>query len=285
MVYLSANLCYTLNMSDCIQECLRSNTCQRPEAGKESTGNMGLISVVTSGKGGAGKSTVTAGLGSALAKLGSRVLVVDTDAGLRSLDLMLGVSGSAVYDMSDIFAGHCEPIRAIYPSPVCTNVFVVPAPASFEKLCTPQDMRRLCRGFAQYYDHVIIDCPAGLGRGFETAVAAAERALVVTTPDMVCARDAQVVGYRLEEYAIPARLLINRLRPSLVMRGLMPDVDEIIDTAGIQLIGILPEDEEVAVANANGRPLPSHCNAAACMDNIARRYLGEEVPLARLEKM
>lgn len=109
---------------------------------------MGLVSVVTSGKGGAGKSTVTAGLGCALAKLGHRVLVVDTDAGLRSLDLMLGVGGSTVYDMADIFAGNCEPIRAIYPSPVCPNVFVVPAPVSFEKLCTPQDMKRLCRGFA-----------------------------------------------------------------------------------------------------------------------------------------
>lgn len=118
---------------------------------------------------------MTAGLGCALAKLGHRVLVVDTDAGLRSLDLMLGVGGSTVYDMADIFAGNCEPIRAIYPSPVCPNVFVVPAPVSFEKLCTPQDMKRLCRGFARYYDHVIIDCPAGLGRGFETAVAAAER--------------------------------------------------------------------------------------------------------------
>lgn len=171
---------------------------------------MGLVSVVTSGKGGAGKSTVTAGLGCALAKLGHRVLVVDTDAGLRSLDLMLGVGGSTVYDMADIFAGNCEPIRAIYPSPVCPNVFVVPAPVSFEKLCTPQDMKRLCRGFARYYDHVIIDCPAGLGRGFETAVAAAERALVVTTPDMVCARDAQVVGHLLFARDLPARLIINR---------------------------------------------------------------------------
>ena len=183
---------------------------------------MGLVSVVTSGKGGAGKSTVTAGLGCALAKLGHRVLVVDTDAGLRSLDLMLGVGGSTVYDMADIFAGNCEPIRAIYPSPVCPNVFVVPAPVSFEKLCTPQDMKRLCRGFARYYDQVIIDCPAGLGRGFETAVAAAERALVVTTPDMVCARDAQVVGHLLFARDLPARLIINRLRPSLVMRGPCP---------------------------------------------------------------
>lgn len=248
-------------------------------------GRMGQISVVTSGKGGAGKSTVTAGLGYALAKLGHKVLLVDTDAGLRSLDLMLGVGGGAVYDMSDIFKGNCEPIRAIYPSPVCPNVFVVPAPVSLEEQCSPEDMRRLCQGFAQYYDQVIIDCPAGIGRGFRTAVAAAQRALVVTTPDMVCARDAQIVSYLLSEQGLPARLIVNRLRPSLVMKGIMPDVDEIIDTAGLQLIGILPEDHQVAVANAGGRPLPADCNASVCFNNIARRYLGESVPLARLENM
>lgn len=246
---------------------------------------MGRITVVTSGKGGAGKSTVTAGLGCALARLSRKILLVDADAGLRSLDLMLGVGGGAVYDMADIFAGNCEPIRAIYPSPICPGVFVVPAPVSLDRLCTPQDMRRLCKGFSQFYDDVIIDCPAGLGPGFETAVAAAGQALVVSTPDMVCARDAQIVSRLLEERGIPALLVINRLRARPVLEGRTPDVDEIIDTAGLRLLGILPEDEQVAVANANGQPLPFDCNAAVCFANIARRYLGEQVPLARLEKM
>lgn len=246
---------------------------------------MGQVSVITSGKGGAGKSTVTAGMGCALARLGHKVLLVDGDAGLRSLDLMLGVGGNTVYDMADIFAGNCEPMRAIYPSPVCAGVFVVPAPIHLDALCTPEDMRRLCRGFARYYDDVIIDCPAGVGRGFRAAVAGAGRAFVVTTPDMVCARDAQIVSRLLEEENIPARLIINRLRAVPVMQGRMPDVDEIIDTAGLQLMGVIPEDEQVAVANANGRPLPSDCNAGICFENIARRYLGQQVPLARLEKM
>lgn len=246
---------------------------------------MGQVAVVTSGKGGAGKSTVAAGLGCALAKQGAQVLLVDADAGLRSLDLMLGVGGSTVYDMADIFAGHCEPVRAIYPSPVCTGVSVVPAPVSLDRLCTPDDMRRLCRGFARYYDHVLIDCPAGVGRGFEVAVAGAERALVVTTPDMVCARDAQIVAGLLDGRGMPARLVINRLRVQPILDGRMPDVDEIIDAAGLQLIGILPEDEAVAVANANGAPLPADCHAARCFDNIAARYTGHDVPLARLEKM
>ncbi|MBQ8684373.1 MAG: septum site-determining protein MinD [Clostridia bacterium] len=246
---------------------------------------MSEITVITSGKGGAGKSTVTAGLGYALSQHSGRVLLIDADAGLRSLDLMLGVGGTTMYDLADVFAGNCEPVRAIYPSPVFQNVFVLPAPIRLEDMCTPQEMRSLCRGLAAYYDQVIIDCPAGLGHGFDTAVAAADRALVVSTPDMVCARDAQILGHLLEEKHLRTHLIINRLRPAKVMDGSMPDVDEIIDTAGIQLLGIIPEDEEVAVANANGRPLPSACNAAVCFGNIARRFLGDSVPLARLEKM
>ena len=246
---------------------------------------MSQICVVTSGKGGAGKSTVTAGLGYALSRHNGRVLLIDADAGLRSLDLMLGVSGTTMYDLADVFAGNCEPVRAIYPSPVFQNVFVLPAPIRLEDMCTPEEMRALCRGLATYYDQVIIDCPAGIGPGFDTAVAAADRALVVSTPDMVCARDAQILAHLLEERNLRSHLIINRLRPGKVMDGSMPDVDEIIDTAGIQLLGIIPEDEEVAVANANARPLPSACNAAVCFENIARRYMGQSVPLAKLEKM
>lgn len=246
---------------------------------------MSQICVVTSGKGGAGKSTVTAGLGYALSRHNGRVLLIDADAGLRSLDLMLGVSGNTMYDLSDVFSGNCEPVRAIYPSPVFKNVFVLPAPLRLEEMCSPEEMRALCRSLSSFYDQVIIDCPAGLGPGFETAVAAADRALVVSTPDMVCARDAQILGHLLEERQMRAHLVINRLRPNKVLDGSMPDVDEIIDTAGIQLLGIIPEDEEVAVANANAKPLPSACNAAICFDNLAQRFMGKSAPLAKLEKM
>ena len=244
-----------------------------------------MISVVTSGKGGAGKSTVTAGLGCALARRGRRVLLVDGDAGLRSLDVMLGIGGAAVYDMADILSGNCNPVRAVYPSPICPDVFVIPAPVNLEQLASPDDMAALCRGLSRYYDDVIIDCPAGVGRGFQTAVAGADRAFVVTTPDMVCARDAQIVAHLLQEKQIPARLIINRLRPYPICRGKMPDIDEVIDTAGLQLIGVIPEDELVAVANAYGKPLPGESYAAECFANIAGRYLGEDIPLANLKKM
>ncbi len=244
-----------------------------------------MISVVTSGKGGAGKSTVSAGLGCALARRGRRVLLVDGDAGLRSLDVMLGIGGATVYDMSDLLAGNCSPARAIYPSSICPNVFVIPAPVGLDQMATPEELAELCHSLEEYYDDIIIDCPAGVGRGFQTAVAGADRAFVVTTPDMVCARDAQIVAHLLEERNIPARLIINRLRPDPVRRGKMPDLDEIIDIAGLQLIGVLPEDEQVAVANAYGKPLPTESNAAECFANIAARVLGEDVALANLKKM
>lgn len=246
---------------------------------------MGRITVVTSGKGGAGKSTVSAGLGYALAQVGASVLLVDGDAGLRGLDLMLGIGQDIVFDLGDIFAGNCEPIRAVYRSPFSDNLSLLPAPSELAGLCSPTDLRRLCRGFAQHYDFVFIDCPAGTGRGFETAVTAAESALVVSTPDAICARDAGVVGELLEERDIPARLIINRLRVTPVLQGKMPDLDTIIDTAGIQLIGVIPEDEQLTVSVANGRPMPDRGVAHTCFRNIARRFCGDEVPLMALHKL
>lgn len=241
--------------------------------------------VVTSGKGGAGKSTVTAGIGCALARRGQRVLLVDGDAGLRSLDLMLGVGDKAVFDLSDVFAGNCEPIRAMYPSPICEGVWVMPAPIDLAKLCTPEQMQGLTKGLSHYFDQILVDCPAGVGEGFVTAVAGADRAIVVTTPDMVCARDAQIVADLLTQRRLPAHLVVNRLRPRLICQGKLPDVDEIMDTAGVRLLGLVPEDEQVAVSCAYGKPLPEDSAATVCFDNIARRLMGEDVPLAPLEKL
>lgn len=246
---------------------------------------MGTISVITSGKGGVGKSTVSAALGRALARQGQRVLLLDGDAGLRSLDMLLGIGDRAVYNLADVFEGNCAPVQAIYPVSSCENLFVIPAPVSLEQLCTPKDMRRLCRGLARFYDQVLIDCPAGIGRGFQTAALSAQRALLITTPDMVCARDAQIVSQLLLDARLPTRLVINRLRPSAVTAGKMPDVDAIIDTVGVQLIGIIPEDEEVAIAAGKGVLPPESGNAATCIANLARRFLGEQVPLANLYKM
>lgn len=244
-----------------------------------------MITVITSGKGGVGKSTVSAGLACALAARGQRVLVIDTDAGLRSLDLMLGVSDRAVYDLGDIFARRCEPSAAICESPLCANVFVITAPSSADELGSPAEMQYLCRGLAEHYDTVLIDCPAGIGRGFRVAVAAADRAVIVSTPDAVCARDAYIVSTLLDEQEISYKLIVNRLRPRAVMKGKMPDLDEIMDQAGVPLLGVIPEDEAVTLATAGGTALPKKSYAARCLANIAARFCGEATPLAPLKSM
>ncbi len=244
-----------------------------------------MIVVVTSGKGGVGKSTVSVGLACALAKRGQRVLIIDSDAGLRSLDLMLGVADQTVYDLSDIFARRCETSAAIYESPVCENVFLIPAPATLEGLCTPTEMQYLCEGLAEVYDTVIIDCPAGIGRGFQTAIAAADRAIIVATPDAVCARDAFITSSLLDRYDISYKMVINRLRPRAVMKAKLPDIDDIIDMAQVPLLGVIPEDEAVTLATANAQAFPKKSYAATCFDNIASRFCGEAAPLAKLNKM
>ncbi len=243
-----------------------------------------MVAVITSGKGGAGKSTLCAGLSCALAREGRRILAIDADAGLRSLDWMLGVE-SAVYDLSDIFARRCTPAQAIAPASVCEGVDMISAPIDREQMCSPQEMRYLCRGLAKYYDTVLVDCPAGIGQGFHTAIAGADRALIVATPDNVCAKDALTVSNLLEREHIPCRLVINRLRPRPIKRGKMPDIDEVMDRAGVPLLGVIPEDEAVSVANANGLPLPWENRASRCFRNIAARFMGRTVPLAPLSAM
>ncbi len=244
-----------------------------------------MIVVVTSGKGGVGKSTVSVGLACALAARGQRVLIIDTDAGLRSLDLMLGVADQTIHDLADIFARRCETAAAIYESPICPNVFLIPAPATLAGLCTPAEMQYLCEGLAEIYDTVIVDCPAGIGKGFSTAIAAADRAIIVATPDAVCARDAFITANELDRVGVSYKMVINRLRPRAVMKAKLPDIDEIVDMAQIGLLGVIPEDEAVTIATANAKPFPKKSYAATCMKNIAARFCGESVPLAKLEKM
>lgn len=245
---------------------------------------MGIVTVLTSGKGGVGKSTLAAGIGCALAEKGQKVLIIDGDAGMGSLDIILGVSQKKVFDLSDVFEGKCEPFRAIYRSPVYRGVSMIPAPRTLDKLATQRDMRRMCRGYARHYDQVLIDCPAGIGPGFSAACGAADRALVISTPDLVCARDGAIVGQMLKHGGISARLIINRLRATPIIRGKAPDVDDVIDAVGVRLIGVVPEDEVLAFSAANGQPLAGNRPSVEAYRNIARRLLGENVPLMDLQK-
>lgn len=251
---------------------------------------MGLVTVITSGKGGAGKSTVSVGLGCTLAKNGKRVLLIDGDAGLRSLDAMLGVDKELVFDISDIVNGNCEPIKAIYSCEEYTglnNLFLLPAPALEKHTIHPDLMKQLVPILSRYYDHVIIDCPAGIGKGFISAVAAADRALVISTPDPICIRDSDKVRQLLEERGIrQQRLVINRFSfESFRKMQHYQDIDTIIDETGIRLIAVLPDDIHLQTNPAKAVVNHSHSPGTMALQRLAARLEGESVPLFPLERL
>lgn len=244
---------------------------------------MGRITVVTSGKGGSGKTTTSAALGAAFAKAGKSVLMIDGDAGMRSLDGFVGVTQNLVFDISDIFNGVCEPIRAIYPCGNRKNFFILPAPSSLDKLVSAKVMKRLTKGLAKYYDEIVIDCPAGIGEGFDSAVAAADVAVVVTTPDPVCVRDAAIVRHELEKREIGEKyVLINKYSREILQKEVIPDLDYVIDTSGLQLIGVVPRDTNAAIEAGKGLAAMPSGQYAEAYDRIGRRLLGENVPLAKI---
>ena len=174
---------------------------------------MGKVTVITSGKGGTGKSTVTAGLGAALVRRGNRVLTIDCDAGMRGIDLMLGVSGELVFDIADIVNGNCSPSSAIYPSKTVPELFVLPAPQNVRDIVSPYIMQKLIAVLKKYYDHILIDCPAGIGTGFESAVAAADQAVLVVNAEPLSVRSCDQVRAKLSGCGVEVkRLIINRFR-------------------------------------------------------------------------
>lgn len=247
---------------------------------------MGAVTVITSGKGGVGKSTVSAGLGLALANRGRRVLLMDCDAGLGCLDHMLGITEHQVFDLSDIISGRAEPADAVYASPLAPSLFLLPAPASQEDVVSPEVMKQLTEAFSKYYDHVLIDSPAGVGSGFTSAVAAAQRALVVSTPDPVCLRNANKTRQVLTQSGMAQqRLVINRFNShNFKLQGFYPDLDTVIDTAGVRLIAVIPEDPLLAAAAARSEAAPQNSPGALAFGRLAARLEGEQIPLAPLQR-
>lgn len=245
---------------------------------------MGKIVVVTSGKGGVGKSTVSCGCAVSLARQGNRVLLIDGDIGLRSLDAMLGTSERTLYHWGDIFAERCKKEDAVIQIGEALPLFLLTAPFSADDIPESASFRELCLNLAQEYDFVFIDSPAGLGRGFSLAVNSAQEALVVVTPDPVCIRAAGTAKARLAESGVAAKMVLNRFRTSPVLRRSMPNIDDAIDQTGIQLIGIVPEDREIAYSTAKGQVCSAHSRAMKAFDRIVRRLQGEEIPLKHLVK-
>lgn len=247
---------------------------------------MGAITVITSGKGGVGKSTVAAGLGLALADRKRRVLLVDCDAGLGCLDHMLGITEQQAFDLSDVVSGRVEPAGAVYACPFAQGFFLLPAPLDHDDVVGPEIMKQMVSVFARYYDHVLIDSPAGVGSGFRSAAAAAQRALVVSTPDPVCLRNANRTRILLEQLGVAQqRLVINRFSNRIFrLQGFYPDLDSVVDSAGIRPIAVIPEDPYLAAAAAKSAQAPQKTPGALALARLAARLEGEQVPLAPLQK-
>jgi len=248
---------------------------------------MGEVIVITSGKGGVGKTTTTANIGTALAVLGHKVALVDTDIGLRNLDVVLGLENRIVYDIVDVTSGHCRLKQALIKDKRFEGLFLLPAAQTKEKTAVnPQQMIALCQDLKKEFDYCIIDCPAGIEQGFKNAIAGAEKAVVVTTPEVSAVRDAdRIIGLLEAAELREPKLVVNRIRPEMVKKGDMMDIDDMIDILAVDLLGVVPEDETIVVSTNRGEPavLDSESKAGAAYRNIARRIAGEDVPLMNLD--
>ncbi len=247
------------------------------------------VVTVTSGKGGVGKTTLSANLGVALAMQGQRVVVIDADVGLRNLDVMLGLENRIVYDLVDVIEGRCRLRQAMVRDKRLSELFLLPAAQTRDKSAVqPEDMVRICESLREQHDFIVIDSPAGIEQGFRYAVAPADEILIVTNPEVPAVRDAdRVIGLIEAEEIGPARLVINRLKPDLVQRGEMLGVADVIELLSIDLIGIVPEDPAVLIAANRGQPLAFSSNsslAGQAFHNVVRRLLGEDVPFQTLQE-
>ena len=240
--------------------------------------------LICSGKGGVGKTTLTANLGIALAGQGARTVVLDADCGLRNLDLLLGLENRIVYTAQEVLAETCRLDQALVKHKQEPNLALLPAgnPRMLEWL-KPEDMQTIAGMLSERFDYVLIDCPAGIEDGFKNAVAAAKEAIVITTPEVSAVRDAdRVIGLLNTHGVSPVQLVLNRVRPKMMANQDMLAVDDVTDILALPLLGLVLEDEQVIVSTNRGEPLTlngSASPAAKAYGNIASRLQGEDIPL------
>jgi len=248
----------------------------------------GKVATITSGKGGVGKTTTTANLGMALASLNQSVVCIDTDIGLRNLDVMMGLENRIVYDLVDAIEGRCRLTQAMIRDKRYENLFLIPAAQTRDKSAvSPSDMIRLCNHLRSEVDWIMIDSPAGIERGFRNALAPADEVLVITNPEVSAVRDAdRIIGLVEAEEKGPAKLIINRINTGMVKRGDMLSAEDVVELLAVPLIGIVPEDESVLVSANHGQPvvLNDRSKAGMAFINIAKRLMGEEVPWINLDE-
>ena len=247
---------------------------------------MSEVIVITSGKGGVGKTTTTANVGTGLAKLNKKVVLIDTDIGLRNLDVVMGLENRIVYNLVDVIEGNCRAKQAMIKDKRYENLFLLPSAQTRDKTSvTPEQMKKLVDELREEFDYIILDCPAGIEQGFKNAIAGADRALIVTTPEVSAIRDADRIIGLLEAHGLKQiELIVNRIRMDMVKRGEMMSKEDVVDILAIDLIGAVPDDEHIVISTNQGEPLVGN-DSQAGQDymNICHRILGEEVPYLNLD--
>ena len=244
------------------------------------------VIVVTSGKGGVGKTTTSANVGTGLASMGKKVALIDTDIGLRNLDVVMGLENRIVYNLVDVVQGKCRAKQALIRDKRHPNLYLLPSAQAADKSAVkPEQMIRLLDQIRTQFDYIILDCPAGIEQGFQNAIAGADRALVVTTPEVSSIRDAdRIIGLLEQNQIRTIDLIINRIRMDMVKRGDMMSVDDVTEILAVPLIGILPDDEQVVIGTNQGEPVIGlDSKAGKGYLNICKRITGTEVPFMNLD--
>lgn len=243
---------------------------------------MSEIIVITSGKGGVGKTTTSANVGTGLAILGKKVVLIDTDIGLRNLDVVMGLENRIVYNLVDVVEGNCRMKQALIKDKRYPNLFLLPSAQTRDKTAvTPGQMVKLVDDLRDDFDYIVLDCPAGIEQGFQNAIAGADRAIVVTTPEVSAIRDADRIIGLLEAADMGSiELIVNRIRADMVKRGDMMSLDDVMDILAIDIIGAVPDDEDIVISSNQGEPLVGMGTPAgqAYMD-VCRRIIGENIPI------
>lgn len=242
---------------------------------------MGEVIVITSGKGGVGKTTTTANIGAGLSQMEKKVIIIDTDLGLRNLDVVMGLENLIVYNLVDVIEGKCRLKQALIRDRRYENLYLLPSAQTKDKTAiSPGQMKKLTEELREEFDYILLDCPAGIEQGFQNAIAGADRAFVVTTPEVSAIRDADRIIGLLEAHGIRKMdLIINRIRADMVKKGDMMSVDDVTEILAIPLIGIIPDDEQVVIGTNQGVPvIGMDALAGKAYKDICRRILGEEIP-------
>lgn len=248
----------------------------------------GKVITITSGKGGVGKTTVTANIAAALAMMGKKVTALDADIGLRNLDVVMGLENRIVYDLVDIVEGRCRLRQALIKDKRQADLYLIPAAQTRDKSAvSPSDMILVCDELRREMDYIIIDSPAGIERGFRNAIAPADQVVIVTNPEVSAVRDAdRIIGLIEAEEKGPGRLIVNRIKPAMVARGEMLSIDDVIDILAVDLLGVIPEDPNILVSSNQGLPVAmssvNGTSASQAFRNVAERLDGKEVPFIDL---